>query len=256
MNQNNGSALYSLTFEGLEHLRTLSKHDPQKVWDSTLEELTSGAENHVVATSWNLEVFPELKKASGKSNFDIENSKLIYKALNKLSPLQAADERFWVSLTLGRYKEYVLSRWVKASNVSLENHVANHIFGTTSRSRFRDQALARLWWIGRFIDRNLNESSNQAYSVLLDLDTDIINSYLGRPNLVSLPGIAKAVVDVTYEAFFANGHRDVYIRRTYRDFIMAIDLENGRQLISHKSVEEMTRQVRELFESFFPGTLK
>lgn len=251
----NEEILYGLTAEGLEHLRVLGKHEPQRVWESTLAELTSGLDEYLTATDWDLSTMPDLKLPSGKDNFDIENSKLFYSAMSHLSPLQAADERFWVSLTLGKYKAYTTSRWVKASNVSFENHVKNHIFGTTSRNRFRDQALARLWWIGRFIERNISGNSDKAYSVLLDLDTDIVSNYLGRPNLVALPGIAKSVIDLTYEAFFTNGKRDEYVRRTYRNFIMAIDLENGRQLISHKSESEMALQVRKLFELFFPGTL-
>lgn len=253
MNSQNHSELFqSLTTEGLEKLRTLKSLDPQKVWTSSLDLLTQANPEDLVETRFRIDQLPALLIPNGKENFDKENAKRLFSSLAFLTPVEAADERIWVSMALGKYRDYLSARWPKSARVEFEAHLDNHVFATTSRNRFRDQAIARLWWIARFIERNFFNDTSKAYSVFFDLDADVLNSYLGRPNLVAVQTVAKSVVEIAYEAFIPSSNSIRYDRQKFRDFLKDLDLENGRQLVSHKTAKLIDSQVESTFRRHFP----
>jgi hypothetical protein len=251
-NQNSEGSLYALSTEGLEKLRTLKGSDAQKIWGGSLDKLVGEDSGDLSETRFQADSFPKLRLPEGRENFDKENAAVLYSALSDLTPVEAADERLWVTLALGEYREYLSARWPKSAKVEFSAHLDNHVFATTSRNRFRDQAIARLWWIARFIDRNFSDETEKAYAVFFTLDSDVLSSYLGRPNLVAVPGVARAVVEVAHKAFISQEKTAPYDRDKFRDFLKDLDLENGRQLVSHKNSELIRSQVEETFKKQFP----
>lgn len=251
-NQNSASPFCALSTEGLEKLRTLKDLDAQKIWRGTLEELVGDPSQDLVETRFLENKFPKLLLPVGKDNFDKENAATLYSALRDFTPIEAADERIWVTLALGEYRDYLTARWPKSPKVEFSAHLNNHVFATTSRNRFRDQAIARLWWIARFIERNFSEETEKAYAVFFTLDSDVLTSYLGRPNLVAVPDVARAVVDVAHKSFISPMSAVSYDRDRFRGFLKDLDLENGRQLVSHKNSELIRSQVEETFKKQFP----
>lgn len=251
-NQNSEGVFYALSTEALEKLRTLKGSDAQKIWGGTLDKLVGEDSGDLVETRFLENAFPKLRLPVGKDNFDKENAATLYGALSDLTPVEAADERIWVTLALGEYREYLSARWPKSTKVEFSAHLDNHVFATTSRNRFRDQAIARLWWIARFIERNFSGETDKAYAVFFNLDSDVLTSYLGRPNLVAVPHVARAVVDVAHKAFISKESSVSYDRDSFRDFLKDLDLENGRQLVSHKNSELIRSQVEETFTKQFP----
>ena len=251
--QNSVEFFQALSTEGLEKLRTLKSIDPQRIWGNSLDALVASSPGDLVDTRLASDVFPKLIIPNGKNNFDKENAKSLFSSLSNLSPIEAADERIWVTLALGIYREYLSARWPKSSKVEFDAHLDNHVFATTSRNRFRDQAIARLWWIARFIERNFAEDTEKAYEVFFDLDADVLSSYLGRPNLVSIQAVAQAVVEIAHRAFIPSTNSIRYDRQKFRDFLKDLDLENGRQLVSHKSPQQIAVQVETTFRKHFPA---
>jgi hypothetical protein len=158
-----------------------------------------------------------------------------------------------VSLSLGHYREYFHNRWPLGKNADLENHLDNHLFAPDVRRRFRDQALARLWWVGRFVKRNLGQVEDKAYSVLFDIESDVLSQFQTRPALFSVSSLARAIVEVSFEAFLNPNSKEKisYDRDRFRDFLIEIDLENGRQLLPHRDYETVYSQVKKTFDDNF-----
>ena len=95
-----------------------------------------------------------------------------------MTPAQATDERFWVTAGFSVGKEYSLARWPFAEVLDAEtsdgnensdsqeskrqkrikentSNAVNHWFCSNSRSRMRDHAISRLWWMA-YIARRVN----------------------------------------------------------------------------------------------------
>ena len=53
----------------------------------------------------------KLKMPDENNLYDIENTEIIYTALEGLTPSQASDERLWVALTHKYFWEYMRKRW-------------------------------------------------------------------------------------------------------------------------------------------------
>ena len=77
---------------------------------------------------------------------EFENVQRLYNNLSFLSASQASDERLWAGLCLTQFWKYTQYRWKIAEKCTPTN-VKNHFFFGHSATR---NAIARLWWIGRF----------------------------------------------------------------------------------------------------------
>jgi hypothetical protein len=249
--------LMALKSKTLEDFRNSNFITGEAIWNIDYRKYVLDNPDYFVETRIDLEILPVLKWGSGKQRgeFDKENSKNLYKALSHLSAVEAADERLWVSLSLGHFSEYLHNRWPLGKNTDIDTHLNNHVFAPDTRRRFRDQALARLWWVGRFVNRNLSQVEDKAYAVLFDIEADVLSQFTTRPTLVSVSSLANAVVEVSHEAFInpSSMKKRTYDRGRFRDFLKEIDLESGRQLVPHRDYESILIQVQESFDKNFPA---
>jgi hypothetical protein len=249
--------LMALKSTTLEDFRNSNFITGESIWNIDYVEYVSAHPDDFVETRIDLDKLPELKWGSGKQRgeFDKQNSRNLYESLSHLSAIEAADERLWVSLSLGRYSEYLHNRWPLGKNTDIDTHLNNHVFAPDTRRRFRDQALARLWWVGRFVNRNLSEVEEKAYAVLFDIESDVLSQFTTRPTLVSVSSLARAVVEVSHEAFIntSSVKKRTYDRDIFRDFLKELDLESGRQLVPHRDFESILSQVQESFDKNFPA---
>lgn len=247
--------LQAITSSALEKLRTAESLGVSELWSGDFNNFVASSPDSFATTRFDTALFPTLRVGSGKEKgkFDKENSKALYKALSDLTPVESIDERFWVSVTLLVYPDYLRNRWPCNDLAKLDNHLQNHLFATSARKRFRDQAVSRLWWASRFISRNLQEVSDHAFEVFFDLESDVYSQLSTRPTLVSVKNLAKAVIEVTHGAFLGSGNATkVYSRDSYRQFLADVDLASGRQLLPHQGYEEIYALVSKLFDSKFP----
>jgi hypothetical protein len=242
--------LFAFKSDVLERYRAHLSTSAEAFWNFDYEKALTETPDDFSETRLPISKLPDLKMPSPTDNFDRENCLILYEALSELDPREAADERVWVALALGKYKAYTHSRWSKSTKVSYENHVKNHIMASTSRNRFRDQSIARLWWIGRYVARNFADDPNVAFDVFFDLDSDLLNSFLGRPNLAALSPVARSIIKVTHAKFIGAGAVPFH-RKKYREFLMALDLESGRQLLSFTSEAAALVRVQSVFKNYF-----
>jgi hypothetical protein len=249
--------LMALKSKTLEDFRNSNFITGEAIWNIDYSKYVLDNPDYFVETRIDLETLPILKWGAGKQRgaFDKENSKNLYEALSHLSAVEAADERLWISLSLGHFSEYLHNRWPLGKNTDIDTHLNNHLFAPDTRRRFRDQALARLWWVGRFVNRNLSQVEDKSYAVLFDIESDVLSQFTTRPALVSVSSLATAVVEVSHEAFInpSSAKKKTYDRDKFRDFLKDLDLESGRQLVPHRDYGSILSQVQESFDQNFPA---
>lgn len=126
---------------------------------------------------------------------EIDNVIKIFEGLPSDLPMTiATDERFWAGLSIIHFWPYVQMRWKIKENLE-ENKVLSHYlyFQDRRKSLTRDNAIARLWWIGRLTyDSKRNDKYELTKYVLADLD--YINDFFGR-NFSNNPRIVKEVIE-------------------------------------------------------------
>jgi len=92
----------------------------------------------------------ELKISDTPEKDDLENIKLLYLNLSKLTDSQASDERLWAGLCHDKFWSYMQKRWPisKATN-EVKYIKKNYFFAHGEKRSLMTNALARLWWLGR-----------------------------------------------------------------------------------------------------------
>ena len=91
---------------------------------------------------------------------DLENIKIIYTNLSKLTDSQASDERLWSGLCHDLFWNYMQKRWPldKASD-KVKYIKKNYFFAHGEKRSLMTNGLARLWWIGRLTYDETNEEN-------------------------------------------------------------------------------------------------
>ena len=89
-----------------------------------------------------------------KNESDIVNTRFIYEALKTLSPLVATSGYLWSYLCHTKYKEYVISRWIKnpededKQKKIIETIKERFFCSSNKKDIMRMNAISRLWWAG------------------------------------------------------------------------------------------------------------
>lgn len=174
-------------------------------------------------------------------DFDVSNSIEMMSALPGLVPAMAIDERLWVTLSFGIYAPYCRARWGKESRDSaVENNVEIHWFARSSRQRYRDNAIGRLWWQAYWAKRIAPSDPSSALKVL-GINSDLRGSLLERTSLSTAPKLASAIVDVSRLLFL--DEKVPYDRHRYRNFIKRIDSLAGRRVFSYLAVDDLRSEL-------------
>ena len=84
-----------------------------------------------------------------KPKDEFESAKAVYKALIKLTPIQASDPRLWAYLTHVDLYEYMTQRWRDfiTGETSKSDYIIDHWFvKTPSQQCLMRNAISGLWW--------------------------------------------------------------------------------------------------------------
>jgi len=224
--ENGYSALFDLNSLVLEHdLRLItSPYD----FDSKVELLIPES------NSWD-------------KNYDRENAIRIFNALPNFRPIHAADERIWVSLAFGNYFEYAKRRWGADDTKSkdLSQLILNHWFCPTSRSRWRDHAISRLWWVGYIANSTPSLTCEEVLDVLY-LNSELINSFLGHPRTTSSLRVSSALLSLLHGKYF-DSKPTAFNRNNFRQLMHLIDLRSGRLHLDAISDLELDKLLLDCF---------
>lgn len=233
----------------VEKLRIIAKGSGYSALGN-LQKLVADHELELVKSPYDF--LPEVKllipeSSSWEKNFDKENAIRVFQALPNLLPIYAADERLWVTLAYGDYFDYALKRWgadtTKSKN--LTSLILNHWFCPTSRSRWRDHAISRLWWVG-FIAHSVPEMDNKEVLDILYLNSDLINSLLGHPRTTSSMKVTGALLKVLHEKYVAT--RSIEFNRIhFRQLMHLLDLRAGKLYLDSISDSDLSSLIFDCF---------
>jgi hypothetical protein len=96
----------------------------------------------------------------------------------------------------------------------------------------------------------LPEDSQRALLVLFFKDKSLGESLLSKPSVSTIPSVAAAVLDLSYE-YFVDPGRAVFQRQSFREIVREIAVSTGRTLLGVMSEEEVRALVELEFSRRF-----
>lgn len=125
---------------------------------------------------------------------DIENSLVVYRALEGMTPALAREERVWVRLTHIECLEYSRARWLAGTDgEELKSMVLRHMFAPGLTGIRDDNALSRLWWNVHIASTADPDDPERALRLLIQR-ADVRMQFVERPGIASRRPLAQAVV--------------------------------------------------------------
>ncbi len=100
----------------------------------------------------------------------------------------------------------------------------------TARSRERDHAIARLWWSGHYVSVFAPARVGATLKAFFS-NSDLSVQLLGRPNLATVPSIARGTLNVFRKYFHDQSPPVPYDRSGVRSLLEGIDYLAGRRAI-------------------------
>jgi hypothetical protein len=249
-----------LALNSLDKLRVRALDDPNSLLNKdkttkSLESLVDEFDLELVTSPVNIRGELSLQMpdgASWESNGDRKNVAEFHSAFAELSPAIATDERIWVSLAFGPLREYADARWpmskYNANKSSLSNGLKNKRFAATSRIRWREHAISRLWWLGHYADSFSDIDSSKVADVMF-INSDALYNLLGRSAIANDRTIATQVVSVVHDYYFGDDPRE-FDRNSFRKFLKEIDLRSGRYIMGALEQQMLSNLVKESFDKF------
>ena len=228
-----------LSYSGLEQLRAEAKSG-KKLNVIPFEELCSRYDLTLVDWMAELPAPIDLKTPVDGENFDAENSRRIFSNYSSLTPAMASEELLWVTLAFRDYGIYASNRWTGTG----ANNLINHWFAPSARGRWRDQAIARLWWAGWYANQFHSIPPEKVLDVLY-CNSDFIASFMGRPTTSSNIPVAEIVISLAYKNY-VDVPDGKYNREQFRNFLKEVDLVGGRQqlaVLSQNSRAEIVTKI-------------
>lgn len=246
------SELQVLKTESVQKLRRIVLATPEIIYEP-LDELVDKHSLSFVQSTYSIDSSITLLSSTGISqdqNKDSENCSRILVALPSLSPANATDERLWVTLSFGKFAEYVRERWQfrNSQEDKLSKHVLNHWFAAGVRGRMRDNGVSRLWWMGYIAKKIPGMSMQQVYEVLY-ANSDYRSTLLERNSSGNSLNVLAAVLKISQKAFESGVP---YNRQSWRDFMKAVNVIGGRRnlaaMTQNSLVELLTPVYKKAYE--------
>lgn len=249
-----------LTLESLDKLFHWAKTHPG---DSSIAHSFESLEDELslqyVPLAYALEpTFEGLVIPGEETNADIESDKVnvsvVYSGLSGLSPAQATDERLWATLALKHLSEYTLARWpVPSEESKISSHVTSHwLCKSGVRSRARDNAISRLWWMGRIVHLMDGWQAEEVVSILFN-NSDYRANIVERSSSSSSPAVVSAILSITKEAF-ANGI--AFKRSSFREFMKEVNFLAGRANLAAIPEIDLINLLRPVYQKCYSEPAK
>lgn len=137
-----------------------------------------------------------------KGEMDLENCKIMYTNLMRISESQASDERLWAGLCNSTFYKYCRMRWdyqskkLKNPDADADAIISRFFFRGTYRSGFYRNTLAKCWWVGHGTYQEIHGNKFELLDALGadDLSTKMTdlfysNTFASNPTIIK--GICK-----------------------------------------------------------------
>ena len=173
-----------------------------------------------------------LKTDAGRpSSTDVENALTVYRSLSDLTPHQASFERVWAYLCHCDCPQYVAARWLSTRPEDDEDAVRgvkNHFFAMGDRSLIRDNAVSRLWWLGKIAYDVDSENPREFLTILLHRQ-DVRSALIERPSVSTNRRVLRGIYKVMQE-HWSDGDT-LFAREAFRAWMVALNRRGGVVLL-------------------------
>ena len=175
---------------------------------------------------------------------EVRNSMLVGRALAKLTPSLARENRIWIRLSHIEGIEYSRRRWVAdVPEAKLAQAVRVHFFAPTWTGCRDDHAISRLWWNHRIASMLMPEAPEDAMTLMLST-ADIRANFIERPRVGTRLPLARGIIGEL---------RDNEPLRTsefrFRQFMKLLNAQGAGQYVEVWSAQKINEFVRKCADS-------
>jgi hypothetical protein len=155
---------------------------------------------------------------------EVENSLLVWRALQNIPASLATENRFWSFLTHIHCFEYTRKRWPQTIDEELTTavkQIKKHFFALGTGGYRDDNSVSRLWW-NAYIAKKLRPMNIKSALELIVKKADIRSGLIERPLSFYRPNLSKAIL--------AKLDKDELISSkeiNFREFMKQINLFGG-----------------------------
>ena len=191
-----------------------------------------------------LDEYGEMSQSVDEACFDTLNGNMtegddqkkvlaIYTAFGNLSLQQATEERIWAYATHVLAKPYVAKRWSKIPTDDDEavKYILKHYFVSGTRGLIRDNAVARLWWMGYLASRCQDYDLKETLRILLR-DSDVRASLVERSSVSMSQEMFSGVIRVLGKSLESSDNPDIYKRDNFRNLMKMLNRRGGRIMLN------------------------
>ena len=179
------------------------------------------------------------------SSTDAENALFVYQALSDLTSHQASIERMWVYLCHCDCSQYVTARWLgrrPEKDEEAVRQVRNHFFAAGNRAFLRDNAVSRLWWLGKIAHDVDAENPREFLKILLHRQ-DVRSALIERPSVSTNRRVLRGIYEVMQEHWSDGGA--LFARGAFRAWMIALNRRGGVVLLDALPEQALGRLLRE-----------
>ena len=179
------------------------------------------------------------------SSTDVENALIVHEALSGLTPHQASIERMWVYLCHRDCPQYVSERWLGQRPEKDEDavrEVRNHFFAVGNRALIRDNAVSRLWWLGK-IAHDIDPENPREFLTILLHRQDVRSALIERPSVSTNRRVLCGIYEVMREHWSDGGA--LFAREAFRSWMIALNRRGGVVLLDALPKQPLRSLLRE-----------
>ncbi len=238
-----------LSTQSLEQLRNIVRKDEKFVLEP-LEELVARYSLTMVNSDLELPKNFKLESPLNQSwngNKDRENAELIQALIPTLTRANATDERFWVTLAFREALDYSVLRW--GGDEGDNKLILNHWFAPSTRSRWRDHSVSRLWYVSSFAAGLNSVPFNVALDVLYS-NSELLNSFLGRPRTTASNRVSSKIIALLHNRGLGDSGSN-FDRGKFRLLMKEIDLRSGSINLNALEDSDFDAFFEDLFVSIY-----
>jgi hypothetical protein len=192
-----------------------------------------GFSEYASSTGWsiptevtvNLDILGNLSLTKGSAD-EVKNSLVVWRALHRMTPALATENRIWSRLSHIEGFTYSKARWLKLNKTDddIVGDVQKHFFAA-SLTRYRDDhAIARLWW-NAYIAKLLWPHDQEGALKLMLSTADVRSNLVERPLTFGRLEVGRALL-----RFMATNPNIYAEEKDFRVFIKKVNKFGGRYL--------------------------
>lgn len=186
-----------------------------------------------------------------KGEMDLENCKIIYTNLMRISESQASDERLWAGLCNSTFYKYCRMRWnyqnkkLKTPEADSDAIISRFFFKGAYRTGFYRNTLAKCWWVGHGTYQEIHGNKFELLDALGadDLSTKITDLFYSN-TFASNPAIIKGIC-MGWKMFSDRGIK-LTVKEYFRPAVQYMNALGGGILLDMLDTEE----IRDVFVEY------